>query len=99
MARYNYNFDKVDSWYRYKGVIPPSRTPMLTEEELHQSLKENFRNHVCEYGQTGNQIFCDIGENRHGKFIGTKLRLDSTVNGEPILVPHGPIFTSDLQGA
>lgn len=99
MPKYNYNHDKVDSWYRYKGVTPPSRTPNMTEDELHDALKESARSHSCVYEQMGNEIFCETGEYRHGKIIGSAVRLDGTKNGEPILVPVGPILRSDIQSA
>lgn len=74
-----------DSWYKYKGVKPPERTPHgLTEEELDEKIHDVVKGHVCQWVQRGPDIICDVADFTHGQRIGTKKRLIESRNGEPI---------------
>lgn len=77
-----------DKWFEIKGVRPPERIPHMTEEEREQLMEKARTNHHCQWQQRGPEIFCNSGENRHGKRIGTHQRLTGqTVAGLPILKP------------
>jgi hypothetical protein len=88
----------ADKWYDWKGVKRPERVGHLTEEDLEEKLRTNLQGHVCEWRQNGAEIFCDVGEYRHGKRIGSQVRLAGTGDGgEPVLVPVGAILRSDVE--
>lgn len=96
MKKHNYEI-AGDKWYDWKGVKRPERQPHMTEEELEQALQTNLKGHVHEWYQKGSEIACDIGNSVHGKRIGTSVRLAGTgPDGEPLLVPFGPIHRSDV---
>lgn len=86
-----------DKWYDWKNVRRPERTAHLTEEEMEVAFQENLKGHVHEWYQRGNEIACDMGSSVHGKRIGTGVRLAGTTpDGEPVLVPIGPILRSEV---
>lgn len=63
---------KGDSWYKWKGVTPPERTSHgLTEDEIDSVLAKN--KHKCVFEQRGNEIFCEVGDYRHGHFVNPRL--------------------------
>lgn len=88
---------KGDQWYDWKGVKRPERVPNMTEEEMAEAFATNLKDHKCEWVQNGNAIECEAGSYTHGKRIGTNIRLGGTsAEGEPILVPFGPILRSEV---
>lgn len=82
---------KVDSWFNYKGAVPPKRTPHLTRKEIDEELANNLQGHTCDWKQKGNEIYCEAGDFRHGKMIDPKQRLVFE-NGKPRLVAMAPIY-------
>mgnify|MGYP005615459175 CR=1 FL=1 len=77
--------DASDKWYKYKGVKPPERTTHgVTEDTVENVIRANA-NHVCDWRQKGNYIFCRAGEYEHGHNIGVSKRLTGTENGKPVL--------------
>lgn len=93
-----YNPDpKTDQWFRWKGVEPPKRYSTglkdtaenpLSEQPI---LKDNLKDHVCEWKQSGGEIYCEVGEFRHGKIIRPSQRL-VYVNGKPKVVAMKAIY-------
>lgn len=87
----------ADKWYDWKGVKRPERTPNMTEEEMADMFAKNLKDHVCEWEQRGNAIECSSGTYTHGQTIGVDKRLAGTSpEGEPILVPIGPIYRNQV---
>lgn len=82
----DYKIDS-DKWYKYKGVKPPERQSHgVTEDELDDKIAQN-NDHICQFKQKGNYIFCTQGKNEHGYNIGVHRRLSGTTElGKPILV-------------
>lgn len=99
--KYNYGDDKVDKWFAWKGLKPPERQTHMTEEELEGVFAENIKNHKCEWVQKGNALECAQSPTyTHGKVIGVDKRLAGTNGeGEPILVPVGPILRKSTKSA
>lgn len=86
-----------DKWFDWKGIKRPERTGHMTEDEMMATFQENLKDHTHEWYQKGNEISCDMGSSVHGKTIGTGVRLAGTSpQGEPILVPFGPILRTDV---
>lgn len=74
-----------DKWYLFKGVKPPERQAHgVTEDNIDEVINNNNQ-HICEWRQKGNFIFCTVGEFEHGKNIGVHQRLTASENGKPIL--------------
>lgn len=75
-----------DKWFKYQGVRPPERQSHgISEDNIEEVIRKNSQ-HVCEWKQKGNYIFCNQGENEHGKNVGVFKRLIGTKNGEPVLI-------------
>lgn len=83
-----YQREKEDNFYKWKGVKPPERTSHgITADSLQEVLDENIKRHQCQYVQRGATISCDVGGFEHGKMIGVTKRLaPDYVSGEPVLV-------------
>ena len=86
--------DPSDKFYQWKGVKGPERASSgMTEEDIDKKLKENLKDHKCEWHQRGTEIYCETGSYEHGIMIGTKKRLAGTGDGgEPLLVDF--VFTN-----
>lgn len=70
-----YKQDKIDNFFKYKGVKPPERySSGISEDEIDELLAENFKNHICEWRQSGNFLKCNTGGFEHGMNIGTNKR-------------------------
>lgn len=84
----DYRNDKEDKFYQWKGVKGPERQSSgMTEEDIDEKLKNNLKDHKCEWKQRGPEIFCETGAYEHGIRIGTQKRLAGTgKGGEPLLV-------------
>jgi hypothetical protein len=81
-----YGNPQEDKWYLFKGVKPPSRQSHgVTEDEIEKVIAKN-NEHIHEWRQKGNYIFCTVGEYEHGKNIGVFQRLTGTNKGKPVLV-------------
>lgn len=109
MNKQQYGDEKVDNWFRHKGVEPPERIPHLTDDERDQLLKDNIAGHKCNkksWTQNGAELTCDTGDGIvHGKRIGPNLRMKTDQNGDvilddkgiPQLVPIGPILRKTVK--
>lgn len=95
-----YENEAEDKWYKWKGVKPPERTAHATEEEIRDILATRLKDHKCVWKQNGAEIYCDVADFEHGQRIGPNLRIAGvSPNGEPVLVPVGPILRSDVESA
>ena len=82
-----YKQDKIDNFYKWKGVKPPERTSHgISEDDIDNLLAEHIKNHQCHYTQRGNYISCETGNFEHGKNIGIHKRLVETKDNQPVLV-------------
>lgn len=89
MSKADYGNFPEDKFLKWKGAKPVERNVHLTEDELRATLEDNWRNHTCRWKQAGSEIYCEVGESRHGRIIGTKLILTGTDHkGGPILAKH-----------
>lgn len=96
-----YNPEAEDKWLKWKGQKPATRIGHGLhddDEEIAQKLADNLAGHRCDWRQNGSEIYCEAGQYRHGKRIGTRVRLAGTdENGEPVLVPVGAILRSEVE--
>lgn len=97
MPQREYGNDKEDKFFFWKGMKPPERTPHMTTEERDQMLADNLKDHSCVWKQKGNEIFCEEGNLVHGRRIGTDKRLGGQKDGQPLLVPVGPVLRDSVK--
>lgn len=79
-----YENSKEDKWYQYKGVKPPERQSHGISEDDIEKYINKINDHVCEWKQKGNYIFCIKGQAEHGKNVGVHKLLIGSKAGEPI---------------
>lgn len=81
-----YRQDKIDNFYKWKGVKAPERTSHnISEDDIEELLAKHIQGHQCVYTQRGNYVMCETGNFEHGKNIGTMKRLVKTENNQPVL--------------
>lgn len=88
---------KGDQFLNYKGVAPPKRVVHGTEKDVTEARKQFTAEHVCNWKQRGNEIYCDVGDYEHGKVIGSGKFLESSKDGVPSISERKPIYRKKLQ--